>query len=88
MQAEECVPEPNASVYFISPKDNYVSKSSEVKIVFGIKNFDILQLVLLVAILDIIILLLMLDYQTYQGPYQVQRIIFILERVRQKQLLV
>ena len=88
MQAEECVPEHNASVYFISPQDNYVSKSSEVKIVFGIKNFDILQLVLLVAILDIIILLLMLDYQTYQGPYQVQRIIFILERVRQKQLLV
>ena len=42
MQAEECVPEPNASVYFISPQDNYVSKSSEVKIVFGIKNFDIL----------------------------------------------
>jgi len=29
MQAEECVPEPNASVYFISPQDNYVSKSSE-----------------------------------------------------------
>ena len=42
MQAEECVPEHNASVYFISPQDNYVSKSSEVKIVFGIKNFDIL----------------------------------------------
>ena len=40
IQAEECVPEPNASVYFISPQDNYVSKSSEVKIVFGIKNFD------------------------------------------------
>ena len=33
----------NASVYFISPQDNYVSKSgSEVKIVFGIKNFEIL----------------------------------------------
>ena len=42
IEAEECVPEPNASVYFISPQDNYVSKSSEVKIVFGIKNFDIL----------------------------------------------
>ena len=42
IQAEECLPEPNASVYFISPQNNYVSKSSEVKIVFGIKNFDIL----------------------------------------------
>ena len=42
MQADECVLEPNASVYFISPEDNYVSKSSEVKVVFGIKSFDIL----------------------------------------------
>jgi hypothetical protein len=42
MHAEECLPERDASVYFISPQDNYVSKSPEVKIVFGIKNFDIL----------------------------------------------
>ena len=42
MQANECVPENNASVFFKSPKNNYISESSEVKIVFGIKNFNIL----------------------------------------------
>lgn len=42
MQADECAQENNASVFFKSPKNNYVSESSEVKIVFGIKNFNIL----------------------------------------------
>lgn len=42
MQAFECVAENNPSVFFKSPKNNYISESSEVKIVFGIKNFNIL----------------------------------------------
>jgi hypothetical protein len=42
MQAFECVAEKNPSVFFKSPKNNYISESSEVKIVFGIKNFNIL----------------------------------------------
>ena len=42
IKADECVTENNASVFFKSPKNNYISESSEVKIVFGIKNFNIL----------------------------------------------
>ena len=42
IQAFECVAENNPSVFFKSPKNNYISESSEVKIVFGIKNFNIL----------------------------------------------
>ena len=42
MQADECISKNNASVFFKSPKNNFISESSEVKIVFGIKNFNIL----------------------------------------------
>ena len=41
LTAEDCN-SVNPKVYFISPADGYVSKSQNVKLVFGIDNFNIL----------------------------------------------
>ena len=42
IESDECPSPKDAKVYFISPSDGYVSFKSEIRIVFGLENFNIL----------------------------------------------
>ena len=42
IESDECPSQKDAKVYFISPSNGYISSDSEIRIVFGIENFNIL----------------------------------------------
>jgi len=42
IESDECPSQKDAKVYFISPSNGYIGSDSEIRIVFGIENFNIL----------------------------------------------